>query len=404
MAYGIVRALSRGRLLSVVMAIVYMALALWAFNALMKQRFLNPQGEIPAIQRADQERQPAQSDLPVLAGAGGQNTPPNVNEPLQSPRIAGSKPESNSTSTSLPGVAPASLPEQTAPSTTIWSDVENMLQQFDIDNAQIQLGRMLDGMMLNDDAKIADGQQQLQKLKRPPRGNRKAARAANQAGLEALRNGENERAIMLLIEAAKSDPADVEIINNLAYSVHRTGNLPGAQKLAIAALSMAPERTAGWGELATVFADQGHHIRAVAAFQLEYRFSRNPQKMRNELEMLASDETQTDAVRGAVRDALTRIPALLPATAAPRQENSPKPESRLEGFPYDMPLEPNPAIAGHAANKTVDQKIAERIGKECDKLLIPIICQQRVRLQECSGRWSPDPPAGEAECRGAATN
>jgi hypothetical protein len=70
-----------------------------------------------------------------------------------------------------------------------------------------------------DEGRVLDLKTQIEGLPFVSRGDRKPARAANAQGLKALEAGHYEAAAAHFERAAKLDPADQEICNNLAFAL-----------------------------------------------------------------------------------------------------------------------------------------------------------------------------------------
>ena len=308
MAFQTVQYSLRTKGFSVVMAIIYTALAIWAYNALPKR--YAPSQRVDPI---SQDQRPGRESRPPQALPSADPRPGEGTARLSSKPPAPPAPVPAQTVPPSANVPPTRIPVQTASTPPTQAGIANILEQFDLNGATIQVRRMIDGMIQNSDAMITEGQRQLQSLKRPTHGDRKLARADNALALEALRIGDNERAVRLLLDAARADPADVEIVNNLAYALHRTGTLDEAHKLAVISVALAPDRTAGWGEVATILADRGEHEQAVAAFRLEHRFSKNKEKLREAFAAMLDDKSHSLPVRNAVQQALE---ALTPPASA----------------------------------------------------------------------------------------
>jgi uncharacterized protein YecT (DUF1311 family) len=191
-----------------------------------------------------------------------------------------------------------------------------VLLNFPVEGASKIVTQMLTAVMRGDERAHIAAQASLRSLDGPVRGDRKAARTSNAAALDAIRRGDHTLATRLLLAATEADPADPEIVGNLAFSLHKLAlssppatwpsQLESARSAAIAAIFLSPERTAGWGELASILADQGYRDSAVAAFQVELKVSKNQEKMREALQATALDETQSVAVRNAITQMLSK--------------------------------------------------------------------------------------------------
>jgi LSD1 subclass zinc finger protein len=110
------------------------------------------------------------------------------------------------------------------------------------------------------------------------RGDRQAARAANNEGLNALQHNEYDRAIAAFGRAAGADPGDAEARNNLAFAHLQTKDFSKALDTSGAALLIAPDRSPAWLTMAEAFARSGKQPSAIASLRLAVRFSANRQK------------------------------------------------------------------------------------------------------------------------------
>jgi tetratricopeptide (TPR) repeat protein len=109
----------------------------------------------------------------------------------------------------------------------------------------------------------------------PKQGNRKIARAANDRGISYLQSGRIADAINAFQEAYRTNPADVEIVNNLGYAYLLNKDPNSAEQYILAALTMRWDRSAAWGNLGQVYAKKEQMADAVASFTNAYQFSRD---------------------------------------------------------------------------------------------------------------------------------
>lgn len=223
---------------------------------------------------------------------------------MPAPTMPSSKQKSveSSSGVALPSVK-ESKPYATELSVTA---VGEILSLFPLNETRKLLGAMLDGARDGNDAGIILARRSLQGISVPPRGDRKAARAANTTGLDALQKGDANEAVKWLLGAVKADPADQEIVNNLAFALYKSQRLVDARSAALAALTLAPERGAAWANLATILADEGKADSAVAGFLLLHRFSTNQQKTKEYLQKLIQEDASVQ-VREAAETALSKI-------------------------------------------------------------------------------------------------
>lgn len=201
-------------------------------------------------------------------------------------------------------------PHKIAPKPTMSVvSVGDALSPFPISESGKHLDGMLNGAKDGNDASIMNARRLLQGVVLPPRGDRKRARTFNVAALDALQKGDSMEAVNLLLNAVKADPADQEIVNNLAYALYKAQRLQEALDAVVAALTVAPERAAAWANLGMIQADLGKTDIAVAAFMLSHRFSQNQQKTKDFLQKLIQEESSAQ-VRAAAEKALSQISAI----------------------------------------------------------------------------------------------
>ena len=164
----------------------------------------------------------------------------------------------------------------------------------------------MDAVKVSSDAEITEGIDALKRLVLPSRGDRKIARAANENGLAALKAESYDEAALLFISAVQADPADQEIINNLAFALEKGHRLAEARAAALSSLALAPTRSSAWANLATILAAEGKEDSAVSCFQLTYKFSQNQQKTIEYLQKLVQENSDAR-----VRDVATKALALI---------------------------------------------------------------------------------------------
>jgi Tfp pilus assembly protein PilF len=130
------------------------------------------------------------------------------------------------------------------------------------------------------------------------------ARAANERGLDSLREGHMAEAVQAFQTAYQLAPTDVEIVNNFGYAYLRHHDPEAAEAWLLLALVLAPERVNAWVNLGQAYAKQGQHSVAVACLANGYRFSKNQAATRQFLHKLAEDGDEDEEVRKAARRTL----------------------------------------------------------------------------------------------------
>jgi formylglycine-generating enzyme required for sulfatase activity/Flp pilus assembly protein TadD len=208
------------------------------------------------------------------------------------------------------------MPEKVSPSTIntalvntadSGAQTNGVMEALPVQQATPSIALMLKAAYANDDNGFFSAKQSLDKLNKPPRGNRKAARTSNSDGLARLKDGDISGAVASLTRATEEDPSDQEVWSNLAYAYLQANNLDEANRATTASLALAPERASAWGTYGVILARQGNQVDAVGAFLVAYRFSRNQQKTIEYLQNLLNEDKEPQ-VKAAAGDALERLP------------------------------------------------------------------------------------------------
>jgi hypothetical protein len=103
-----------------------------------------------------------------------------------------------------------------------------------------------------DDKQVSEAVAKLKALPRPVHGNRKQARAENDAGLAAMKENRFGEASVRFGKALQADGGDVEIWNNLGYALIQSGEFKEAEMSLSSALTLQPGRSSAWANLAMV--------------------------------------------------------------------------------------------------------------------------------------------------------
>ena len=149
----------------------------------------------------------------------------------------------------------------------------------------------------------------LSSLNEAQHGDRKSARDFNKRGLDEFKNKNIDAAINLLSKAAAIDPADVEIVSNLAYVAVQGNKLPEAEKSLYSALILDPRRTSTWFALAEFMAVKNNLDAALRATLIGYEFSTNREKTKiylTEQSTAAKNETLRRVYEKSLRIVSTR--------------------------------------------------------------------------------------------------
>ena len=245
------------------------------------------------------------SSVPLSATTYGKNQIPDV-RPTASNALSGIVNAVKAHIITIFGHATQKVSDKDTEQRNMDRTIKSLLSSYAIEAAQVQINKMLSGSRERNGAKIDDGVNALRRLQQPARGDRKIARRANGQGLQAIRQGQFVESIGFLTEAAKADPLDVEVLNNLAFALHKNGRLLESRNVALCALLLSPTRSSAWAELGTVLAQEKKEDLAVAALMLTFRFSQNQQRTRDALNGYIADKSDP-LVQGAASKALYEI-------------------------------------------------------------------------------------------------
>jgi tetratricopeptide (TPR) repeat protein len=267
----------------------------------------------------------------------------------------------------------------------VLSKQDALSRNFQLAEAESAIRAILSTVENIDDATLRAKTDALSRFVQGTRGDRKAARQANGSGLAFLRKGSASAAASLFEQGVGADPVDVEIVNNLAFARHKSGDLPGAKAAAIASVALAPQRANAWAASASVYADMGQRNEAIAAFLLTFRYSKNQQKTIEIMSDLRNDPSVSFEVNDAASAALAKFAKV---AVGPDQVGEIQPSGG------SVPS------SSSRAPLSIDQAIEERRARECTAAFVALICHEVIRWQECSGHWSAAPSSGMSACKG----
>lgn len=133
------------------------------------------------------------------------------------------------------------------------------------------------------------------------------ARRLNREGIELINAGRPAQAIAPLERAARLQPRDAEILDNLGYAYMLVGERLVASRHFMRALDFAPTRSATWINLGRTYAELGQRERAVDAVVTGYRHSTRKATLRSALLASATGSHHSPQWREAAGLALARI-------------------------------------------------------------------------------------------------
>ena len=192
-----------------------------------------------------------------------------------------------------PPITEVENPEKTTP-TPPTSTKE--LIQYSSDATPFVL-QMLDSA--RDTEKLFVAKSGLEGLEKPAKGERKAARKLNDSAITLMGEKKYTEAIPILEDAHKTDPADIEIMNNLAYAYIEKGivdnDFAKAKQSLVDTLHLKPERAQAWANLGRTFALEGNESAASNCYINFFRFAENKEKA---LSRLQSGINETNPVLG----------------------------------------------------------------------------------------------------------
>jgi Flp pilus assembly protein TadD len=133
-----------------------------------------------------------------------------------------------------------------------------------------------------DEAKLGSSRNKLDGLPKPQRGDKARARKLNDEALALMRQSKDAEAIPILEDAHRTDPLDVEIVNNLASAYFNTSltnnDFSKAKAKLVDTLRLKPDRNIAWANLGHAFAMEGNEFAATNCYINFYCFSKDKDK------------------------------------------------------------------------------------------------------------------------------
>ena len=260
------------------------------------------------VARAEAERKAIELAA-QLAGQKAQEAQPQNSEPAQAASAAAPRTAETAVTTAV--LAGGGAQKLTSSKAADVAPLRDLISRFTLSASVPQIRAMLVASSANDDAAIDAAAQRISELPAPSRGDRKQARALNQEGLALLQGNDNGAAANSFLRAALVDPADPEILGNLAHAYLKSGDLETASDAAILSLTLTPRRASSWGTFAMVLAKSNPQKMptAVAAYQNAFRFAGSQDKAREYLQKLAIEDDDS-SVRLLAENVLSTLVAL----------------------------------------------------------------------------------------------
>lgn len=135
--------------------------------------------------------------------------------------------------------------------------------------------QMIDFSLQDNDQMVTQIRNIIDGLPKMPKGNRKYAREINTKALAYIRTEQYGISTDLLRDAHLADPSDVEIANNLGFSLLKSSDYKGAAVILMDVLIGSPARANAWANLGQAYAKMGDLNSAVGCLKNAYRFSKN---------------------------------------------------------------------------------------------------------------------------------
>ena len=159
-------------------------------------------------------------------------------------------------------------------------------------------------VILASDGKIPEEQvATIDNMVKPPRGNRKEARSANDEGLRLMQADNFAGAVNSFNQALMHDPADVEVLGNLSYAYLKNGQLEESILISGYSVRVAPRRAGAWNQIAAAQAQRGANWLAVRAYVVLYALSGDQAKTKAFLTKISIQDVD-ERIRNAAQLAL----------------------------------------------------------------------------------------------------
>ena len=117
------------------------------------------------------------------------------------------------------------------------------------------------------------------------------ARILNKLGLDFINNNNFIQANKYFLDANNVNPADIEVMNNVAYSFMKLRDFKSAENWIGHTLSFAPGRAIAWANLGEIYSEIEKNDSARAAFVVSFNLASNREKVvENMKEILLQSE------------------------------------------------------------------------------------------------------------------
>lgn len=180
---------------------------------------------------------------------------------------------------------------------------------------------MLIGSSKDDEPMIMENKAILESLPKTTKLQNELARKLNLDALSFIKANNFVDAIPLLAKAYDLDSSDIEISNNYGFALMKSRDLDKAYSVLANVLTIKPDRTSAWRNLADVIALKGQVNLAEAGYLNAYRFSKNIQKTHKLLQNPQLREN-SPFVQEAMNNANERATKLFFSQSKPRQTDS----------------------------------------------------------------------------------
>lgn len=216
------------------------------------------------------------------------------------------------------GPFPIMVDGQASPTTGVVSPVESIkdVTVTSVTSSAQYIKNMLEGSLKDNEKMITDNKLIINGLSKPPKGDRKSARLANDDGLILFQSKQYEKAAPLFEKASQLDPSDVEVMNNYGYALLKSNQLDRAESVLINVLTIKPDRVSAWANYADTMALGGKEDLAVAAYLNAFRFTKDREKTALYFKKQLAEEVNS-SIRSAITKALAKSEKLPGLQSAP---------------------------------------------------------------------------------------
>lgn len=159
------------------------------------------------------------------------------------------------------------------------------------------IGVMLRAAARENIGEVLKAMKRLDDVPKPNRGDRKLARSLNAEGLEAIKSKDFSAAIQAFIKAREADRLDVEVVENIAFTLNKIEKFADAEVVAEEGLFLNPKRANSWMILAIAKQGQGKSAEALQAMWLVWQFAKDKEHLIEFFDKNIKDEEINQKIR-----------------------------------------------------------------------------------------------------------